>query len=77
MQHPESEEYPATLACSKCGQENTLDSMHCKRCGHWLVGEWEAVRFKKVQQVVSFGWGWAILFAALGIGIGVLIGINL
>lgn len=29
------------------------------------------------EQVVSFGWGWAILFATLGIGVGVLIGINL
>jgi len=29
----DKEEYPATLKCPDCGEENTLDSMFCKQCG--------------------------------------------
>ena len=71
-----SEEYPATLTCRICDTENTLDSKHCKECGHWLVGDWEKVHFEKVKvETRIIGWRWIALTAALGIIIGVLIGI--
>lgn len=76
MSQRAEEEYPASLTCRQCETENTLDSKHCKNCGHWLVGDWEKVHFEAVRvERRIIGWHWIALAAALGIIIGLLVGI--
>jgi len=45
----DKEEYPATLKCPDCGEEDRLDSRFCKQCGRWLVSKWKGIQFKKVR----------------------------
>ena len=45
MEESNQEEGSVALKCQneECGIENPVDSIFCRRCGAWLVRQWQAV----------------------------------